>query len=261
MMKVSFFNSIKDQLKRHKSIIVIMAIYLLFLLGSVIYFSIIARFRDILMAIGFMLFVPLIFIVQYLFKIEFGPLFILSVLFIASGAILGACYDLYHLIPCFDNILHTVSGFVFSCLGYILVKVFFGEDTTHKKFFGSIIFGAIFSLMISLIWEVFEYTANELFGFDMLADTMIDGFNSYLLSGTHSEYLSIQGITQTIIYYGNNEVLVLDGYLDIGMLDTLHDMIVCLFGALIFILTTSLSHFTFKKFNEIVLPKLKKANE
>lgn len=257
-MKLSIFQSIKDQLLRHKSIIIIMSIYLSFLVGSVIYFFIISRFRDVLMAAFFMLFIPLIFIIQYFLKIEFGPLFILIVLFIASGAILGACYDFYHLIPFFDDILHSVSGFIFSCLGYALVKVFFGEDDSQKKFFGSIVFGAIFSLMISLVWEVFEFTINELFGFDMLADTMIEGFNSYLLSGTHSEYISVQGITQTIIYYGDNQVLILNGYLDIGLFDSLYDMIVCLLGALLFILTTSFGHFKFKRFNEIVLPKLKK---
>ena len=44
--------------------------------------------------------------------------------------------------------------------------------------------------------------------------------------------MEINGITQTIIRYGDGQQYVIDGYLDIGLYDTQNDMLVCLIGAL-----------------------------
>ena len=107
----------KKGLIKRKSILLIIVIYLLFLFGASIHFMVAYKIRNALMSFLFMLFVPLMFLVERWFKVEFGFIFVLLSLFIASGAILGACFDVYHLIPCFDEVLHTVSGFLlFSCI-------------------------------------------------------------------------------------------------------------------------------------------------
>lgn len=253
----NFLISSSKQIKEHRSIIVIFIIYLLFLSSSSVYFFIIKRIRDAFMCLCFMLIVPAFFIVQQILKVEFGPIFIGLCLFIASGGILGACFDFYHKITFHDDILHTISGFIFSSLGYSVVKSFFGKDDTKRKFIGSIILGVFFSLGIGLIWELFEFGMNVVFGFDMLGDTIIPRFNSYLLSGTHSEYLSINDIVRTIIEYGNNEVYVIEGgYLDLGGLDSMMDMLVCFVGAILFLILTRLSYSFFPKFNKLLLPRL-----
>lgn len=249
--------NIKEKLKNNKLLITIMGIYLVFMIFSIGYFMVIKQFRNALMSLVFIVFIPLFFIIESLLKISFGPLFVLIVLLLCSGGILGACYDFYHLIPFFDDILHTIAGFIFACLGYVLVKVFFNEDNTKRKFYGSIIFGAIFSLAIGLLWELFEYLLNATMGFDMLADTYVNGFTSYLLSGTHYVYESIQDITMTLIYYGDNQVLELNGYLDLGGLDSMNDMLVCLIGSLIFVVITIFSYFKCPIINKALLPKLK----
>lgn len=254
----SFFKKSINQIKEHKSILVIFIIYLLFLSSSSVYFFIVRRIRDAFMCLCFMLIVPAFFIVQQILKVEFGPIFIGTCLFIAIGAILGACFDFYHKIPIFDDVLHTVSGFIFSCLGFSVVESFFGKADNKRKFIGSIVLGAIFSLAIGLIWELFEFGMNVFFGFDMLGDTIIPRFNSYLLSGTHNIYVSITEITKTIIEYGNNEVYIINGgYLDLGGLDSMMDMFVCLVGSVIFLILTRLSYSFFPKFNKLLLPKLK----
>lgn len=252
----SFFLNIKMQLKEHKSILVILIVYFLFFLCSGIHFIFVYKLRNALMSFLFLLFIPLLFIIEYLFNIEFPPLFILTSLFVACGGILGACFDVYHLIPFFDEILHGISGFIFSCLGYAFIKFLFIKKENNKAFFGAIIMGAMFSLALGLLWELLEYSINVLFGFDMLADTYINDFNSYLLSGTHDKYVAISNISKTLIYYGDNEILELNGYLDIGLVDTMNDMLICFFGSLLFIVVTILSKLKFKKINELLLPKV-----
>lgn len=78
---------------------------------------------------------------------------------------------------------------------------------------------------------MFEYAAYAFFGIDMQEDMLIDGFSSYFLMGTHNATEVIDGITQTVIYYADGTKVILGGYLDVGLFDTLNDMLVCLMGA------------------------------
>ena len=44
----------------------------------------------------------------------------------------------------------------------------------------------------------------------------------------------IKDINKTTIYYGNDTITIHDGYLDIGLIDTMEDLIVNFIGALFF---------------------------
>ena len=69
----------------------------------------------------------------------------------------------------------------------------------------------------------------------MQEDMLINGFNSFLLTGTHNKSFLVDGIVKTVIYYGDGQQIVLDGYLDIGLYDTLNDMVVCILGIILFV--------------------------
>ena len=239
-------------------IIIIYFIYTLFLVSSSLYFILINKHRDSLMSFLFIFIIPSFYLVQRILNIEFRFIFKTLILLIASGGVLGASYDLYHIIPFFDDVLHTLSGFIFCLLGYSIVEYYFVIDN-KRKFNGAILMSSFFSLSIGLIWELFEFTLNVLFGFDMLADTIIPRFNSYLLSNTHSYYLSFNNIKRTIIEYGNNEVYIINnGYLDLGSLDSMIDMSVCLLGVLLFMFITLISDKYNLKINNYLLSKRKK---
>ena len=70
------------------------------------------------------------------------------------------------------------------------------------------------------------------FGKDMQKDTVISAINSVLLTGENtSEITRIGGIGQTIV---NGNDLGINGYLDIGLIDTMKDMLVNFVGAVVF---------------------------
>jgi hypothetical protein len=195
------------------------------------------------------------FIVERMIKWKFPALFVLMCLSIAAGQMLGTCYEFYVLIPFFDIILHGISGFVFACLGFSLLEVFIGKATSKRKFWACVYSGVCFTLAIGLLWELFEYSATFL-GVDMLEDSYIFHIDSYLLAGNHSEVVEIDGITKTIIYYGDGQTMTIDGYLDIGLLDTMHDMGICLIGSMVFVITACIGYFKFPKINELLIPDL-----
>ena len=205
-----------------------------FCLALFIYFLVVNEVISAIMSFMFGFFIPLIYAVEKWLKLKFPAPTLAITLFIAMGIIMGVGYNLYTLVPFFDIILHVLSGFVFACLGFGLFQLAVGEAKNKKAFWACLLFGFALSLAIGLVWELFEYLGTALFGLDMQEDTIVNGFNSYLLSGTHSETFNIDGITQTVIYFGSGKSVTIDGYLDIGLIDTIEDMAVCFLGAIIY---------------------------
>jgi len=123
----SYFVYVKNRSKSCISFACTLTVYALFCIGSFIWFLIDGQTRNAVMSALFLLFIPLIFLLEKLLSMKFVTPFIALVLFIAAGSILGSCYNLYTTVPCFDAILHTVSGFAFACLGFALLEMFIGE--------------------------------------------------------------------------------------------------------------------------------------
>lgn len=241
MQKIrSYFSYAAQRTKSSKPFFALILLYATFCLASFVYFAVINKVRDSVMSLLFVLFVPLIFLLEKSMKIKFVTAFLTGVLFIAAGSIMGACYDLYTIVPFFDTILHTLSGFVFACLGFGLMQLMIGKAENKKSFLACLLFGFAFSLAIGFIWELFEYFGTSVLGLDMQEDTLVQGFHSYFLSGTHSETFNVDGIVQTVIYFGNGKAVTLDGYLDLGLIDTIEDMSVCFFGGVAYMIVIAI---------------------
>ena len=213
--------------------LIISILYLGFCLFSSVRWMIGGIAGHVILSSGFLLFIPAMLAVEYLFGMRFGPIFMVAALSIAVGAILGSPFGMYSALPMFDDILHTLSGFVFAALGLSLAEFFFGRARGGRKFAGSLVFAAAFSLGLAVLWELWEFGGMLLLGMETADDTLIDGFTSFFFT-SRSEAVVLDGITKTVIYYGDGLSLTVDGYLDIGYFDTLNDMIVCTIGTVAF---------------------------
>ena len=234
-MTNNFFSCTKKRLREDIPSCVVFAAYAAFQIFSGIWFAAHGDARDSALSFGYILILPAALLAEWLFRIRFPVLFHLLLFVLAAGGVLGSCYDFYTFIPFFDQVLHGISGVLFCAVGYTLFKRILGEDESKKTFFTCLLTGILFSLAIAVLWELFEYASYAFAGIDMQEDMIIDGFSSYLLAGSHSETVVIDGITQTIIHYGDGQIYVVEGgYLDIGMYDTLNDMLVCTIGCFLF---------------------------
>lgn len=184
-------------------------------------------------ACGLLIF-PGLPLAEYWLCLRFAPVFtFLLVLLFTGGLVLGPGFDFYFKIPCWDDILHTASGVIFACLGYAIADGMIAKDIKYRRFL-CFATAVAFSLAIALLWEMFEYAGTTFLGMDMEEDTIINHIRSFLLAGSHNDIVEIDQITQTIIIYGNGQQYVIEGgYLDIGLYDTLNDMLVCLVGAIL----------------------------
>lgn len=163
---------------------------------------------------------------------------IIILLFIFSAEILGEIRSYYTIYQGWDTILHTLNGFLAAAVGFSLVDVF----NRHEKFSLSLspIFMAIvafcFSMTIGILWEFFEWGMDCFFYLDMQKDAIVNTISTVKLDptgGTKAQIIS--GITDVIVVANGEEIaLGLGGYLDIGLMDTMKDLLVNLIGAVVF---------------------------
>lgn len=157
-------------------------------------------------------------------------------LFIYSSAILGEINNFYKIIPFWDTILHTLNGFLCAGIGFSLVDLL---NQNSDKIKLSPLYVALvafcFSMTIGVLWEFFEFTADNIAKTDMQKDRIVTEISSVMLNQNNQNVpVKIKNITQTKIYTKDGAVTTIDGYLDIGLIDTMKDLFVNLIGAVIF---------------------------
>ena len=174
-------------------------------------------------------------LVQVTFKVELPTtLEIIILVFIFAAEILGEISEFYLVFPFWDTVLHTVNGFLAAAIGFSLVDLLNRSERTVFNL--SPLFTAIvafcFSMTIGVVWEFFEFGMDTLIGYDMQKDTVIHTIRSVTLDPAgHNVPYVISGISETAV---NGQELGLGGYLDIGLIDTMQDLIVNFIGAAIF---------------------------
>jgi hypothetical protein len=163
---------------------------------------------------------------------------VIILLFIFAAQILGEIQAFYTSVAGWDTALHTVNGFLCAAVGFSLVDMF----NRNERFSLSLspVFMAIvafcFSMTIGVMWEIFEYSMDYFMGFDMQKDFVVNAIHSVTLDPENlNRVLSITGITDVILVCGEEQTaLGLGGYLDVGIGDTMKDLIVNFIGAVVF---------------------------
>jgi uncharacterized membrane protein YjdF len=120
--------------------------------------------------------------------------------FIFAAEILGEIAGYFVNIKGWDTMLHTANGFLAAAIGLALIDILNREDRfaiSLSPVFVAI-FAFCFSMTIGVVWEFFEFGMDVLFGTDMQKNTVIGE------------------------------------YIDIGLYDTMKDLLVNFIGAVVF---------------------------
>ena len=219
-----------------------------------LYFLITENPKGAMIALLFLLILLLLPIAEHLIGIRLCTPCYAPLLFLCLGALLGSTFNFYFRIPTWDLILHALSGWLFAYIGYeIFLRLF--PKSEGQGIFPYLFAGVLFSLSAALLWELFEAGATWLLPVDMQEDTVVHAIRSFYLSGTHDVPTEITGITETVIRYTDGRTLTLAGYLDLGLLDTLTDMAICLCGNLLFLAAYPLKSLTGGRLLPRLFPK------
>ncbi len=178
------------------------------------------------------------YVLERKFKINFpSKLEIIVFVFIFAAEILGEINNFYGKVPLWDTVLHTVSGFLCASVGFSLIYLLNQKIKFIKL---SPLFVALvsfcFSMTIGIVWELFEYGMDSIFKIDMQKDSYVNVINTVNLDPEFANnVITVDGIDHTIVYDKNgNELVRFNGYLDIGLHDTMNDLIVNFIGAFVF---------------------------
>lgn len=193
--------------------------------GTILFLLATKQYGRLPMAFCTLLFVLLPAIMEQLLRCKMClPVYIFALLY-AVGPMMGQCWLFYYTISWWDNLLHTCGGVMFAIVG-----AYFFELLTRRKdhFLAEALFALCFSVAIAALWEFAEFGADVLLGMETQDDTMITHLTSYLLGESAGITGSIGNI-QSVIVNG----VSLPGYIDIGLIDTMTDMILESLGALI----------------------------
>ena len=167
---------------------------------------------------------------------------IIILLFIFSAEILGEIQNFYGIFKHWDTILHTLNGFLSAAIGFSMIDILNRTERFHIKLtpiFVSLV-AFCFSMTIGVLWEFFEFGGDQLFKMDMQKDRIVQTISTVELNKEEENVpIIIDNIkTTTISYIDENnkmqEITIENGYLDLGIIDTMKDLIVNLIGAIVF---------------------------
>ena len=162
---------------------------------------------------------------------------IIVYIFIFSAEILGEVQNYFGIFNHWDTILHTINGFICAAIGLSLINILNKNNVLHISVtpIFSFLFAISFSMLVGIIWEFIEFSTDYYLNKDMQKDQIITKITSTKLNNSlKAKKLSIDNINKTIIYTNNNIIIINNGYLYIGLIDTMKDLFVNFLGAIIF---------------------------
>ena len=132
-------------------------------------------------------------------------------------------------------LLHALSGLIFAVIGAELATTL--NRGRAPTLLVSLLFGVFFSATVALGWEFYEFFVDATLGTDMQTDTVVTEIITKLgqVNGSLTEFKDITEVTV------NGAPLGLGGYLDIGLVDTVTDMLIGVLGTVPFILYTAVT--------------------
>jgi len=114
------------------------------------------------------------------------------ILFVYASLFLGEITKFYELFWWWDILLHAISAIAFGYVGFIIIFILNDTKKLNITPFWIAIFAFCFAISIGTIWEIFEFSIDQIFNTNMqksgLIDTMWD-----LIADTLGALISILG--------------------------------------------------------------------
>ncbi|MDR1588887.1 MAG: hypothetical protein LBS51_01700 [Oscillospiraceae bacterium] len=197
----ALFSEIKNSIKRKPRLFALYAALRVFVVAVLVAQIFNANWENVLMCVLTLALFTIPTFIERQIKIDVpDTLEAIVLFFIFAAEILGEVHDYYESISAWDTMLHAANGFLAAAIGLALIDILNREDRfaiSLSPVFVAV-FAFCFSMTIGVVWEFFEFAMDVLFGADMQKDT------------------------------------VLGGYVDIGLYDTMKDLIVNFIGAAVF---------------------------
>lgn len=160
------------------------------------------------------------FKIKLSFAVRFG-----IELFGLMGIVLGEGLQFYHNYSWWDDMLHFTSGFGVAFLGYCVVANLIKNNSATHKVAICVIASIAISFSVGFIWEIFEFSMDNIFGTDM--QKSITEYGDLYNGG--SILANLNGTDEEIADYFRTP----EGY-RFALMDTMGDLVNCFIGTALF---------------------------
>lgn len=229
---------------------IITASAILFAVFSIVFFAVQTEWDDMALSFAAIAYALVPIAIERLFRFRIQPVLYIFVIAYTICPLLGSSYQLYLKFSWWDDMLHGFAGLIFAIFGAYLPKALGKKDASVAL---CALMGFVFSLAVAGVWEFIEFGLDSFFGTDMQKDTWLTSTRpSYLLG-------KILGLPDGMIVGNDTSIVTIingkeyQGYLDIGLLDSMHDMLIETLGAILY--TVVFVAFKGKKFVFVPIEK------
>ncbi len=229
---------------------IITASAILFAVFSIVFFAVQTEWDDMALSFAAIAYALAPIAIERLFRFRIQPVLYIFVIAYTICPLLGSSYQLYLKFSWWDDMLHGFAGLIFAIFGAYLPKALGKKEASVAL---CALMGFVFSLAVAGVWEFIEFGLDSFFGTDMQKDTWLTSTRpSYLLG-------KILGLPDGMIVGNDTSIVTIingkeyQGYLDIGLLDSMHDMLIETLGAILY--TVVFVAFKGKKFVFIPIEK------
>jgi len=135
---------------------------------------------------------------------------IIAIIFIFATLFLGEIQQFYQKFWWWDIFLHGGSAITFGIIGVIIMYVLYKGNKIKANPGIVAVFAFCFALAIGAIWEIFEFSMDQLFGYSMQKTGLIDTMLDLVLN-------SIGALTASLIgyfYFKYKKLVIIDTMLD-----------------------------------------------
>ena len=230
--KKAFQEAMARELREHKSSFIVFSILRILVLVVLVRQIMLANYEGAFFCILTLLLLYVPSWIQVKLRIELPPPLEITIFcFIFAAEILGEVNAFYVVIPGWDTMLHTINGFLAAAVGFSMVMLLNDDDriTFHLSPAFLALVAFCFSMTIGVLWEFFEFGMDFFLGTDMQKDTWINTIYSVSLNPEGRNVAQHVAVDSVVV---NGETW--PGYLDIGLHDTMKDLLVNFVGAVIF---------------------------
>jgi hypothetical protein len=127
--------------------------------------------------------------------LRFPPSFLAAIaLFVMATLYLGEVYDFYDRFWWWDLTLHFGSAMGFGILGFLMVFMMFQGDRYAAPPWAVGVLSFCLAMTVGVLWEIFEYAMDTLFGFNMMKSGLPDTMGDFIVNTLGAALASVAGV-------------------------------------------------------------------
>jgi len=131
---------------------------------------------------------------------------IIIIIFIFASLILGEVHGYYTKFWWWDIILHAGASIALGFTGFLILFILYKGKKINAKPCTIVIFSFCFALALGALWEIFEFSMDQIFGFNMQKSGLIDTMWDLIVDSLGALIASITGF----IYLKKGKMLIID---------------------------------------------------